>query len=62
MLTASQAEAAEQRLDPEELDRLAADLAGDPLTLDLDPLWIELWIELPPLPEVEEGPLPEVDR
>ena len=58
MLTASQAEAAEQRLDPEELDRLAADLAGDPLTLDLDPLWIEL----PPLPEVEEGPLPEVDR
>ena len=44
-------------LDPEELDRLAAELAGDPLTLDLDPLWIEL----PPLPEVEEGPLPEVD-
>jgi hypothetical protein len=45
-------------VDPEELDRLAAELAGDPLTLDLDPLWIEL----PPRSEVEEGPLPEVDR
>ena len=46
-----------EELDPEELDRLAAELAGDPLTLDLDPLWIEL----DEMPEVEEGQLPEVD-